>query len=171
MHGTENGSTPLLLNAFDPRFLDLLAERDEPPTAHEADVAGPWRIEETPQGYFLYRPGEGPQRHRRSTAVFASRFHALLTAAVLPGLGRDAAFRLNPQPDAEGYALESRPDWGAAVGHLELFDDKLVAALDVLHSLATDPLSLANFLEAVGGVALDRAGMVLAERVAARPTP
>ena len=55
------------------------------------------------------------------------------------------------------------------MGHLELFDDKLVAALGVLHSLATDPLSLANFLEAVGGVALDRAGVVLAERVATRP--
>ncbi len=167
MHGSDDGTTRLLPNAFDSRFLDLLAERDEPPTAHEADVAGPWRIEPTDQGYALFRPGEGPQR-RRPTAVFTSRFHALLAAAVLPGIGRDAAFRLNPQPDLEGYALESRSDWGAAVGHLELYDDKLVAALDVLHSLATDPLSLANFLEAAGGVALDRAGVVLAERVEGR---
>ena len=35
-------------NAFTSAFLSRLAERDEPPTAGDADVAGPWRVEPTP---------------------------------------------------------------------------------------------------------------------------
>lgn len=32
-------------NAFTRLFLDRLSRRDEPPTAGQADVVGPWRIE------------------------------------------------------------------------------------------------------------------------------
>ncbi|MFL6234124.1 MAG: hypothetical protein ACJ76N_13400 [Thermoanaerobaculia bacterium] len=31
-------------NAFSPSFLHRIGQRDEPPSAGEADVAGPWRI-------------------------------------------------------------------------------------------------------------------------------
>ena len=40
MPSYDDGSTHPPANAFDPRFLELLGERDEPPTAREA--ATPW---------------------------------------------------------------------------------------------------------------------------------
>lgn len=40
-----NPSSP---NAFSPSFLQRLGERDEPHMAGEADLAGPWRVEEIP---------------------------------------------------------------------------------------------------------------------------
>ena len=36
--------TPSSQNAFSPSFLRRLGERDEPPAAGEADVAGPWHV-------------------------------------------------------------------------------------------------------------------------------
>ena len=35
--------------AFTAEYLELLAERDEPVTAAEADVAGPWHLEAHPK--------------------------------------------------------------------------------------------------------------------------
>src|SRR5436305_11295663 len=85
-------------NAFSPSFLHRIGERDEPPTAGEADVAGPWRVVELPGGSFgLFRIGESPERGYRPAAVFRRRWLALLAAAVLPGTGRDAAFRLQKE--------------------------------------------------------------------------
>src|SRR5690349_13441049 len=47
---------PIHLNAFNASFLGRLAERDEPPTAGDADVAGPWRVEPTPgHGFGRYQ--------------------------------------------------------------------------------------------------------------------
>jgi hypothetical protein len=43
--GSTVPNQPRHSNAFSASLLDRLAERDEPPTAGEADVAGPWRIE------------------------------------------------------------------------------------------------------------------------------
>jgi hypothetical protein len=165
MPSYEDGNTPLPPNAFDPRFLELFGERDEPPTAGEADVAGPWRVEPAGSGFGVFRPGEIPGKHR-PLAVFASPSLALLAAAVLPGVGRDSAFRLRKDPDLEGsFGIESRAEWGALVGHLARFDEKLIDALHVLHTLITAPESLAFLLEAAGALALERAGTLLAWRI------
>jgi antitoxin PrlF len=48
MRSSEKSSTPSVPNAFSPSFLQTFLERDEPPTAAEADLAGPWLIEEIP---------------------------------------------------------------------------------------------------------------------------
>jgi hypothetical protein len=65
-------------NAFSPSFLHRISQRDEPPTAGEADVAGPWRILEMPGRRFgVFRLGESPERGRRPTAVFRERWLAL----------------------------------------------------------------------------------------------
>ncbi len=152
------------LNAFDPRFLELLGKRDEPPTAREADVAGPWRVEATSHSFGLYRPGEVPGKHR-PLAAFAEPHLALLAAAVLPGIGHDPLFRLRKERDLEGYAIESRNAWGAVVGYLPIYDEKLIDALSTLHTLLTNPDSLANLLEAAGAEALHHAGTLLATRI------
>jgi hypothetical protein len=151
-------------NAFSPFFLHRIGERDEPVTAGEADVAGPWHVEELPGGgQGLYRLGESRERGFEPYAVFRSRSHALLAAAVLPGTGRDPAYRLQKEAGSQGFAIET-PD-GEVVGHCALFDENLIAALALGDGLLRLPESLAGLLEAAGAVALERAGVILEGRV------
>jgi hypothetical protein len=151
-------------NAFSDSFLQRIAERDEPPAGGEADVAGPWHVEEMEgKGFALYRLGESRARGFEPSAVFRERSLALLAAAVLPGTGRDAAFRLHKEPVPAGYAVESG-NGGEVVGHAALFDENLIAALHVADVLTRSPESLANLLEAAGPLALERAGVILEAR-------
>jgi hypothetical protein len=172
-----------LPNAFTPSFLGRLAERDEPLTAGEADVAGPWRIEPIVwnggHGFGLFRVGESLARGFAPTAVFPSRWLALLMAGILPGTGRDPLLLLSKQPDAQGaypVALAGGNDGGGdddgpgdrgLVGFLQLFDEKAIDAVNVLLHLLRSPESLAFVLEAAGGVTLERCGAILDERMAA----
>jgi hypothetical protein len=153
-------------NAFTPEFLQRIGERDEPLTAAEADVAGPWVVEKMPGvGWGLYRAGEGAARQFRPHGVFRDHAVALLFAAVLPGTGRDKAFRLRKDAQGAGYAVESGPD-GQVIGYLALFDETLVEAAHTVECLVRQPESLANLLEAAGGLALERSGAILDARVA-----
>jgi hypothetical protein len=157
-------------NVFTTQFLARLAERDEPPTAGEADVAGPWRIEEIPgHGFGLFRTGESLARGFTPLGVFPSRWLALITAAVLPGTGREPLIRIDKQPDADGVYPLLLPglEGEEAVGQLQVFHEDLVAAMNVAVHLLQAPESLAWLLEAAGGVALERCGAVLEERTAA----
>lgn len=165
MRSLRDGSIPSSRNAFSPAFLERIGERDEPPTAAEADVAGPWRIEEIPGApvrYGLFPPGRSHGQGDRPYAVFFRKDLALIAAAVLPGTGRDAAFRLDPDAGPEGYAVTSG---GEAVGHLALFDENLVAALHVTDALLRSPAALAGLLEAAGAITLERSGAILDARV------
>jgi hypothetical protein len=151
-------------NAFDSAFLKLFEERDEPPTGPEADVAGPWRVEPIPAlGFGLFRAGESLTRGFRPAAVFPERWLALLAAAVLPGTGRDAFLHLSPEADADGFALSL--DDGTAAGHLELFDQALVEALNAVIAVVRSPGCLAYEMEAAGPLALERCGAILERRV------
>ena len=153
-------------NAFTPEFLQRIGERDEPLTGAEADVAGPWVVEKMPGvGWGLYRTGEGAARQFRPHGVFRDHAVALLFAAVLPGTGRDKAFRLRKEAEGAGYAVEAGPD-GQVIGYLALFDETLVEAAHTVESLVRQPESLANLLEAAGGLALERSGAILDARVA-----
>ena len=63
MRSFDDGTSSQVPNAFTPWFLRRIGERDEPPTAGEADVAGPWRIEPIPgEGFGLFREGESLER-------------------------------------------------------------------------------------------------------------
>jgi hypothetical protein len=138
-----------------------LGELDEPPSAGEADVAGPWDVEEIPGfGFGLFRAGERTGRSL-PTAVFDRRPVALLAAAILPGTGRDAAFRLHKSAGAAGYAVESA---GEVAGHVALFDERLVDALHVVEMIVRSPEALASLLEGAGALALERAGVILEAR-------
>jgi hypothetical protein len=165
-------------NAFNTAFLGRLAERDEPPTAGDADVAGPWRIESIPgHGFGLFRVGESLARGFAPTAVFPSRWLALLMAGILPGTGRDPLLLLSKQPDAHGaypVALAGGGDDGGdgdgggrgPVGFFQLFDETALDALNVVIHLIQAPESLAYMLEAAGSVTLERCGAILDERAA-----
>jgi hypothetical protein len=168
MRESEQSSSLSSRNAFTPEFLQRIGERDEPLTAGEADVAGPWTVEEMPGvGWGLFRAGEGQARGYRPFGVFRERAVALLFAAVLPGTGRERAFRLRKEPERGGYGIELSPD-GRMIGFLALFDEPLVDAAHAVESLMRQPESLANLLEAAGGVALERAGAILEARVTGR---
>jgi hypothetical protein len=165
MRSSDDSTLSSSRNAFSPSFLHRIGERDEPPTAGEADAAGPWRVLELPgRGFGLFRSGESPGRGFRPAAVFRRRWIALLAAAVLPGTGRDAAFRLHKDRGSAGFAVETG-NGGEAVGHLDLFDERLIEALHVAESLARSPEAMADLLEATGQVALERAGAILDERM------
>src|SRR5215203_1201351 len=164
MRSSDDSTLSSSRNAFSPSFLRRIGERDEPLTAGEADVAGPWQVEDLPgRGHGLYRLGESRERGFEPYAVFRSRPHALLAAAVLPGTGRDPAFRLKKERGSDGFAIET-PD-GELVGHCALFDENLIAALGLGDGLLRVPESLAGLLEAAGAVALERAGVILEGRV------
>jgi hypothetical protein len=156
-------------NAFDAGFLTRLEEQEEPPTAAEAELAGPWRIEPLPKsvggGYGLFRAGESTARGFRPQARFVTLWAAKLVAALLPGLARDSAYRLRTEADAPGFALESREAWGAVIGYVEVFDPNLVEALNVADALMRSPWALALFLEACGKTALEKAGAILDARL------
>ncbi|HYQ85329.1 MAG TPA: hypothetical protein VEP28_15230 [Rubrobacter sp.] len=170
-------------NAFRSSFLNRLAERDEPPTAGDADVAGPWRIEPVVRngqhGFGLFRLGESLSRGFAPAAVFPSRWLALVCAAILPGTGRDPFLILSKQPDAHGaypVALagggsdgggDDGDGGGGPVGFFPLFEERAVDAMNVLAHLLRSPESLAFVLEAAGAVALERCGAILDERVTA----
>lgn len=162
MRSSADGSIPSSRNAFSPTFLQRISERDGPPTAGEADVAGPWHLEEIPEGWALLPPGASLFRGDRPYATFTHRWAALLAAAFLPGTGREPAFRLQKEAGPSGYALEAG---GELAGTLSLFDEKLVDALNAGESLLRSPESLANLLESAGQVALERSGAILDERV------
>lgn len=144
-------------NVFLHSFLERLGEIDEPPTAGEADMAGPWRLGEIPGelAWGLFLPGA-----RQPYARFRHRSTALLAAAVLPGTGRDSSFRLDKEAGPSGFAIRG----GEILGAVQVFDENLITALHVVESLVRSPESLATLLEAAGAVALERAGGVLAER-------
>ena len=178
--GTTSSVESPLPNAFTSDFLGRLAERDEPPTAGEADVAGPWRIEPVPgHGFGLFRVGESLARGFAPTAVFPSRWLALLMAGILPGTGKDPLLLLSKQPDAHGVypvALAGGGDDGGdggddgprgLVGFFQLFDEKALDALNVVIHLIQAPEALAYVLEAAGSVTLERCGAILDERAAA----
>jgi hypothetical protein len=154
-------------NVFASSFLVRLGERDEPPTAGEADMAGPWFIEEIPdRGYGRFRAGEGCARGFSPAAVFPDRWLALLAKAALPGTGRDPMFSLRKEADAIGYGVTL--DDGAVVGHFELFDEALLEGMNVVAAILRSPESLACVLEAAGGLALERCGAILDARISQR---
>ena len=165
MRSSRKRTPSLPPNAFDSAFLKLFERRDEPPTGPEADVAGPWRVEPIPAlGFGLFRAGESLTRGFRPAAVFPERWLALLAASVLPGTGRDVFLHLSPEPGAEGFALSL--DDGTAAGHLELFDQALVEALNTVVAVVRSPWCLAYLLEAAGPLALERCGAILERWVA-----
>ena len=165
MRSSRKRTPSLPPNAFDSDFLKLFEERDEPPTGPEADVAGPWRVEPIPAlGFGLFRAGESLTRGFRPAAVFPERWLALLAAAVLPGTGRDAFLHLRTEPDADGFALSL--DDGTPAGHLELFDQALVEAMNNAVAVVRSPWSLAYLLEAAGPLTLERCGAILERWIA-----
>jgi hypothetical protein len=179
MQDKTNPTRPGPGNAFTPAFLDLLDPEDDPPTATEAVAEGPWTVVRVtaPKIPFAEPPGSGldetgPWAVVRQggrpdaeppAATFVHLHPAQLATAAVPIAARDAAYRLDRDPDPRGFAL--RRD-GRVVGHLPWHHQELVVVLNHLDALARSPRALAAVLEAAGASALRRVGALLARRSA-----
>ncbi len=165
MRSRVNGSTPVPtpVNAFTEEYLALLNERDEPVTAGEADYAGPWSVEDLPRGgHALLRSGQDLDTDR-PYAIFSLLELAQVAAAVLPGTGREKKYRLGPDEEpGRGYPIFRS---GETVGYVQLFDEDLVASLNVIDFLLASPHDFAWLLEAAGGLALQHVGRISMARV------
>src|SRR5689334_11410126 len=77
-------STSYPFSVFTPEFLRYLEGFDEPVTAAEADMTGPFRIEAAPDGGFaVMRPGHSLVRGDEPEGFFFRVEHALQIAAIL----------------------------------------------------------------------------------------
>ncbi|HYU31005.1 MAG TPA: hypothetical protein VEW48_02500 [Thermoanaerobaculia bacterium] len=169
MRTRRDGTTPVPpapstppTHAFTPEYLELLAHRDEPVTAAEADVAGPWHLEQHAQGWTVLRRGESLDKGSRPLAVFQKKDAARLAAAILPGTGRRLRYKLGEEPDSLlGFPIL---DDGQVAGHMQFFDQDFLAALNVVDALVSLPGDLAWVIDAAGGLALDHAGKIALAR-------
>lgn len=168
MRNHDSGRGPLATlprNAFVQEYLALLEERDEPMTAAEADYAGPWHVQDYARGgHAVLRSGEAVGPGIDPYALFGPLEVAQLAAAVLPGTGREKRYRIGTDEDAgQGYPVFRA---GELVGHVRLFDEELITALNVLDALLASPYDFAWLLEAAGGLALHHVGRISMARAA-----
>jgi len=149
---------------FTEEYLALLAERDEPETAPEADTAGPWHVEPHPRGWAVLREGESLAKGDTPIAAVLRKEVAQILAAVLPGTGRRFRYHLSADPDADGHTpllLEGRH-----VGTFRYFDENLLASLNALDALLAAPRDFAWLLDAMGGLALEHVDRIAVARLA-----
>ena len=154
-------------NAFRAGFLARLDERDEPGSASEAECDGPWVVVECElqgePGFAVLRQWEHPARDD-PRAWFKRRELALVTAALLPALGKEPWFQVAFGAGPNGHRLEQR---GELVGYLAIYDDRLRDALHIAECLIRSPAGLANLLLGASPLALALIGAILDRHVAA----
>ncbi|HYH47592.1 MAG TPA: hypothetical protein VEG34_18065 [Thermoanaerobaculia bacterium] len=99
---------PSLPSIFSPAFLACLHDREDPPTAAEADLSGPWRVDPVPGEpgmRAVLRVWENLEDGDRPRAVFDQEELAELCAAVLPLLGREPFAFLQSGAGARGFPV------------------------------------------------------------------
>lgn len=151
-------STPIPRNAFAAEFLASLEAIDDFATAEEAEMAGPWKLAETPGGYALCEVWRDLLAGDVPFALFGDRDTALCFLAALSAAGRPALFQARPLPEGGEHAVASQ---GKVVGCLEHLPDRLLDFAHLAAHLARSPLALAWVLEASGPASLRRVGEIL----------
>jgi hypothetical protein len=164
-------------NAFDAAFLERVQGTDDPLTAAEADLAGPWKLEPLhpdhgwPGAVAVLRAWESVDRGDQPEAVFLHQETAALCAALLPLIEREPLFHLHeePAPNAPlpgGYPVTATyGEQGTVVrGWLRRYHPEIQAALHLFESLVRNPGLLAEVTAAAGGGAITHLGRALAEK-------
>jgi hypothetical protein len=167
MRDLQDPTTPTFRNAFSEEFLRRFEAEDEPPSAGEADVAGPWGVSPFPtadgrEAFGLWRRGERLEWGDAPAAQFRERATALLAAAIRPFVGREPYYELGKERWNGGFPLLRH---GEPAGWLDLFDEDWAFGLNVMERFVRSPEALAILMEAAGPLALERAGRILEERV------
>ena len=148
-------------NAFSTEYLDAVNQRDEPPTANEADTAGPFSLVEQEGMVALFRAWESAATGAEPLARFRRRETALLFQAIWPALGRPLLFDLQGTEEAHGFGLKEN---GQAVGSLRHFNPEAVSGGHFASYLTRSPASMALILEACGPTAQRHIGQILSQR-------
>jgi hypothetical protein len=150
------------VTAFSPEYLAALRERDEPVTATDPDVIGPWRIWEREDMFHIFREWERFEAGHQPVASFKHREDALLFTTALRACVRPLTFRIqNPDPiPAEGYRLERD---GELVGYLKTDRAELLAVAHALANVSRSPVDLAILFELAGSEVQEMAGEILGQ--------
>ncbi|MFL6232254.1 MAG: hypothetical protein ACJ76N_03905 [Thermoanaerobaculia bacterium] len=150
------------VTAFSPEYIAALRERDEPVTAADPDVVGPWRIWEREDLFHIFREWERFEAGHQPVGSFQHREDALLFIAALRACARPMIFRIrNPGPIApEGYRVERD---GEFVGYLRTDRAELLAVAHALSNVARSPVDLAVLFELAGSEAQEMAGEILGQ--------
>jgi hypothetical protein len=176
-HSDANGSSvPTPPNAFDATFLTQVQGEEEPVTATEADLSGPWKLEPLhpdagwPGAVAVLRLWESLDKGDVPEAVFLHQETGALYAALLSLVAREPYFHLRDQPALsaplpDGYPVVSVfGEQGPTVrGWLRCYRPDVMAGLHLLEGLARSPLHLATVGDSAGGNALTLFGRLLAE--------
>jgi hypothetical protein len=154
---------------------------EEPLTAAEADLAGPWKLEPLhpdagwPGAVAVLRLWESVEKGDVPEAVFLHQETAALCVALLSLIEREPLFHLHDQPTAAaplagGYLILSMyGEQGPVVrGWLRRYRPEVTAGLHLLEGLVRSPFHLAALGDAAGGGALTHLGRLLAELLAAK---
>ena len=152
-------------NAFDLSFLELFRTSDEPTGAAEAVHSGPWTVLHAGERrHVVVRPFEQVDTDPPE-GDFTHPTAALLFSCILPAIGREPVYLLDPQDHPEGFAvLELWGDSGfELVGRVRTYNDEFATALNVAASIARSPVCLAQLLLAAGPEACAIAGRLLWE--------
>jgi hypothetical protein len=168
-------------NAFDANFLTQVQAEEEPLTAAEADLAGPWRLEPLhpdagfPGAVAVLRLWESVEKGDLPEAVFLHQETAALCVALLSLLEREPLFHLHDQPAAAAPLPGGHPilsmygEQGPVVrGWLRRYRPEVVSGLHLLEGLVRSPFLFATLGDAAGGGALTHIGRLLAELLAAK---
>jgi hypothetical protein len=169
--GGWNGSGSGVPKVFSPEFLAHLHEQDDPLSAAEAELVGPWRTEPVPG-----RPGQwGVVREWESLAagdapraVFVHEELARLCAVALPVVGRAPLSHLGEdRREGSGFPVVAvEGERGPRVcGWLDLYEPGVITALHVLQALVRSPAALAVVLEIAGEGALAQVDRILGRRL------
>ena len=139
-------------------YLERLHEAEEAAGGQEAELEGPWRVEEAGEEWAVLRHWERLEAGHQPVARLRSQEAALLLAAVLPALGREVLYRLRERDGAS--VLESA---GEEVGEVVRVHDRVAESLHLVEQLVRSPRALTYLLRAAGPTAQELVGQMLAE--------
>jgi hypothetical protein len=154
--GRESGQAPTVFVAS---YLEQLHEAEETAGRQEAELEGPWRVEEDREELAVLRQWESLHSGHRPVARLRSQEAALLLAAVLPALGREVLYRLRERDG--GSVLENA---GEEVGEVFRVHDRVAESLHLVEQLIRSPRALTYLLRAAGPTAQELVGQMLAGR-------
>ena len=147
-------------NAFSEEFLNLLDTLDELGPSLEAELAGPWKVLATEEGFGLYEQWQ--DRDDSPIAVFRNKATALKFSAALSAASREPLFWQESEPGPDG-----RFNVVSAQGRLEGWITHFqIRAVDLAHMAdfcTRSPVALAALLLAAGGASLRKAGAILSK--------
>lgn len=159
-------ATPLP-TVFTPAFLQRVRRLENPPSARQASLSGPWEVEsvsslEHGHQFVVSRRAEPFSQGGSVFGIFPSRDVALATAAALPSVGAPMGLHLNGNGHRLGHALHDGPEF---LGHLARAEERLLPRLHAVRCLLADPDALALVMEAAGPEALALLGRELHRRI------